>query len=220
LKFDPQEGYIEPRRNASMPSVSVYDDASQSMVSVRLKDAYDNGYMIAELNVTPVTQAFLMAVKETVPESEWDKECDFKLTTQMSSVIFNHFSAAQKAPDPFIFIASFAYQANKFAPKQTESADRFAKYLARVVTVYLKSHGYYMPDTIYSLLVTAIATTSAARIDKVIKGIHIQIPIGSFGKYLNQYEQLHESHPVIDATHRITTDFASRVAQQLSISDK
>jgi len=37
---------------------------------------------------------------------------------------------------------------------------------------------------------------------------------------LNQYEQLHESHPVIDATHRITTDFASRVAQQLSISDK
>ena len=127
--------------------------------------------------------------------------------------------AVKHSLNPFVYIASFTYQAAQLAPQETESAERFYQYLARVVTVYLKSHGYYMPDTIYPLFIEAIATTSATRIDKVIKGLHTQIGISSLKKYLNSYVQLNEGQINITSNKRIAPNDASTIAEQLNVTD-
>jgi hypothetical protein len=202
-----------------MPCVSVYDHASKEMIELRLNEAYRAGVAIAELNVTPITKELLNAVKNSLNPSDWDSDCDRIVNNQLESVTWWHLIAATHAPDPFVYIASFTYQAAQLAPKEPESAERFYQYLARVVTVYLKSHGYYMPDTIYPLFIEAIANTSATRIDKVIKGLHTQIGIGSLKKYLNSYVQLNEGQINITSNKRIAANDASTIAEQLNVTD-
>lgn len=218
--FDPQEGYVDIGfRRRYMPCVSVYDHASKEMIELRLNEAYRAGVAIAELNVTPITKELLNAVKNSLNPSDWDSDCDRIVNNQLESVTWWHLIAATHAPDPFVYIASFTYQAAQLAPKEPESAERFYQYLARVVTVYLKSHGYYMPDTIYPLFIEAIANTSATRIDKVIKGLHTQIGIGSLKKYLNSYVQLNEGQINITSNKRIAANDASTIAEQLNVTD-
>lgn len=202
-----------------MPLVSVYDHASKEMIQVRLNEAYRAGVAIAELNVTPITKELLDAVKHSLNPSNWDGDCERITNNQLESVTWWHLIAATHAPDPFVYIASFTYQAAQLTPKEPESAERFYQYLARVVTVYLKSHGYYMPDTIYPLFIEAIANTSATRIDKVIKGLHTQIGIGSLKKYLNSYVQLNEGQINITSNKRIAPNDASTIAEQLNVTD-
>ncbi|WP_126820353.1 hypothetical protein [Idiomarina aquatica] len=215
MKFDPQEGYIAGLRHESMPYIDVFDTASNSMTSMRLNEAYDAGVQVAELNVTPVTKEFLMAIKDSVNSAKWDADCERVVMTQLGSVSYSHLIAAVQAPDPFVFIASYAYQANKYAPKASESAKYFREYLARVVTVYLQSNGYYMPNTIYPLLIQAIASASATRIDKIIKGMHIQIGIKTLEKYLNEKEQLSDGVPAVTVRKRIRATDAKRYAEAL-----
>lgn len=218
--FDPQEGYVDIGfRRRYMPCVSVYDHASKEMIELRLNEAYRAGVAIAELNVTPITKELLNAVKNSLNPSDWDSDCDRIVNNQLESVTWWHLIAATHAPDPFVYIASFTYQAAQLAPEEPESAERFYQYLARVVTVYLKSHGYYMPDTIYPLFIEAIANTSATRIDKVIKGLHIQIGISSLKKYLNSYVQLHEGQINITSNKHIAPNDASTIAEQLNVTD-
>jgi len=220
LIFDPQEGYVDTGfRRTYMPCVSVYDHASKEMIQVRLNEAYRAGVAIAELNVTPITKELLDAVKHSVNPSDWDGDCERITNNQFESVTRWHLIAATHAPDPFVYIASFTYQAAQLAPKEAESAERFYQYLARVVTVYLKSHGYYMPDTIYPLFIEAIANTSATRIDKIIKGLHTQIGIRSLKKYLNSYVQLNEGQLNITSNKRIAANDASTIAEQLNVTD-
>ncbi|WPZ00154.1 hypothetical protein [Idiomarina sp. OXR-189] len=221
MKFDPQEGYVDTGfRRAYMPLVSVYDHASKEMRQVRLDDAYEAGVPIEELNVTPITRELLEAVQSSLDSSAWDTDCQRVMKNHLRSIIRSHLIAATEAPDPFVYIASFAYQAARLAPEKPESAERFYKYLARVVTVYLKSHGYYMPDKIYPLLFKAIETTSATKIDKVVKGLHIQIPIGSLDKYINSYVQLNDGKMDITSNKRIAIDHAIPLAEQLSVTNK
>lgn len=218
--FDPQEGYVDTGfRRTNMPLVSVYDHASKEMLQVRLNEAYKAGVAIAELNVTPITKELLGAVKSSLNALDWDSDCDHVLSHRLERVTWQHLIAAMDAPDPFVYIASFAYQAAQLAPKEPESTERFYQYLARVVTVYLKSHGYYMPDTIYPILYEAIGKTSATRIDKVVKGLHIQIGIRSFNKYINNYVQLHDGQEDIISNRRIAIDQALPLAEQLSVTD-
>ncbi|WPZ01154.1 hypothetical protein [Idiomarina sp. OXR-189] len=220
MRFDPQEGYVDTGfRRTHMPLVSVYDHASKEMIQVRLNEAYRAGVAIAELNVTPITKELLDAVKHSLNPSNWDGDCERITNNQLESVTWWHLIAATHAPDPFVYIASFTYQAAQLTPKEPESAERFYQYLARVVTVYLKSHGYYMPDTIYPLFIEAIANTSATRIDKVIKGLHTQIGIGSLKKYLNSYVQLNEGQINITSNKRIAPNDASTIAEQLNVTD-
>ncbi|KXS34077.1 MAG: hypothetical protein AWU56_2323 [Idiomarina sp. T82-3] len=218
--FDPQEGYVDTGfRRTYMPCVSVYDHASKKMIELRLNEAYQAGVAIAELNVTPITKELLDAVKSSLNASDWDSDCDLTVTHRLRHVTLQHLIAAMDAPDPFVYIASFTYQAAQLAPKEPESAERFYQYLARVVTVYLKSHGYYMPDTIYPLFIEAIANTSATRIDKIIKGLHTQIGIRSLKKYLNSYVQLNEGQLNITSNKRIAANDASTIAEQLNVTD-
>ena len=219
--FDPKEGYVDTGfRRTYMPCVSVYDHASKEMIELRLNEAYRAGVAIAELNVTPVTKELLDTVKSSLKASDWDNDCDRIVNNQLEMVTWQHLIAAMEAPDPFVYIASFTHQAAQLAPEEPESAERFYKYLARVATVYLKSHGYYMPDTIYPLLIEVIANTSATRIDKVIKGLHIQIGIGSLKKYLNSYVQLNEGQINITSNKRIAANDVSTIAEQLSATNK
>lgn len=219
--FDPKEGYVENiQRRKSMPPVSVYDHASEKMRQVPLNEAYRAGVAIAELNVTPITKELLDTVKSSLKASDWDNDCNRIVNNQLERVTWQHLIAAMEAPDPFVYIASFTHQAAQLAPEEPESTERFYQYLARVATVYLKSHGYYMPDTIYPILYEAIGKTSATRIDKVVKGLHIQIAIGSFDKYLNNYVQLQDGQEDIISNRRIAIDQALPLAEQLSVTDK
>lgn len=220
MKFDPQEGYVDTGfRKAYTPLVSVYDPASKEMCQVRLDEAYEAGVPIEELNVTPITMELLETVQSALDPSDWDNDCQGVMKSQLRFITRPHLIAATKAPDPFVYIASFAYQAAQQAPENPESAELFHKYLARVVTVYLKSHGYYMPDTIYPLFIEAIANTSATRIDKVIKGLHIQIGISSLKKYLNTHVQLNDGQMDITSNKRIAANHVSSIAEQLNVTD-
>lgn len=221
MKFDPQEGYVDTGfRKAYTPLVSVYDPASKEMCQVRLDEAYEAGAPIEELNVTPITMELLETVQSALDPSDWDDDCQGVIKSQLRFITRSHLIAATKAPDPFVYIASFAYQAARQAPKNPESSEHFYKYLARVVTVYLKSHGYYMPDTIYPLFIEAIANTSATQIDKVVKGLHIQIGISSLKKYLNSYVQLNDGQIDITSNKRIASEHAIPIAEQLSVTDE